>query len=252
METNSISKGVKIGITILIVIGLLYIGFYSLRSTSDSLQDQVVSYNEPIDVLLDFYQPWLDAMQSTTTNPYEIGLEKNPILSVQLREKLKTSSDNQDIDPVLCQSIVPTKISSRTILEQPDTVQFMVLSREPVQIGQAAVTLLRLNDGWYIDDISCTQGEVDMFSDGMFESKGVLITNLPSPYDPNIWHLGFTEDALRVKIVPLFFDSESMCVDENNTETICDSNTFIETTMVLLQGDMTEAGVEVTRVEFTQ
>jgi hypothetical protein len=252
MKNHKRTIGAIVG---LLVVGIgLLIGWYSLKTKSDSITSQEVSIKEPVDVVMDFYGPWLDAAQSTSTDPYTLGLDQDPILSTKLRARLADISEKQKIDPVLCQNIVPKIISTRTISEQTDNVQILVLSKEPIQPGQAVVTLQRLHDGWYIDDIACSQGEVDTSGKNGFETKGVLFKDAPPPYDPNTWHLGFTEDDVRVKIVPLFFDSSSKCIDVHKIESVCDVNNFDETNknVVMLRGDMTEAGVEVKQLEFLQ
>ena len=67
---------------------------------------------------------------------------------------------------------------------------------------------------------------------------------MPSPYNTENWHLIYERDGIQGHVVPLFFDSESMC-----GESTCDTNKFGETDKVMIYGSMTEAGVEVKKIE---
>ena len=212
---------------------------------------QAVSTDDPIDVVLDFYGDWLDAVRSTSTDPYQAGLTNEPLLSPTLQNKLDNPPAEQLKDPVLCQDPIPTKIRSKRLYEKPDEVQFVVFSKEQPLAGQAIILARRLNDGWYIEDIECSR-EFDEPREFTFEYEGNLLKSVPPPYDPNYWHLVYSQDSVPGYAVPLFFSAESMCTDSNGTESICDENQFTETQKVMLHGNMTELGVDVMKLEFVE
>jgi hypothetical protein len=137
------------------------------------------------------------------------------------------------------------------VYEQDDAVQILVFSKEPRQPGQSVVTLARLNEGWYIQNIECAQESAGAVGEYTFEASGVLLKEgVPSSFDASMWHLGYVEDDVYVKLIPILLDADSVCVDAQGVETTCDAGVFVEVTQVALQGDMLEAGVLVKRLTF--
>lgn len=234
------------GILVLIVVVALAWSFGGGGS------DQEVSDKAPVDVVLDFYDPWLSAAQSTSTDPYQEGLAKAPILSEALRDRLADSEGNEedDLDPVLCQSVPPPQIAARPVFEREDKAQVLVTSRQEGMTGQAVITLLRLGSGWYIDDIECSAGEfAPEQGEFSFEREGFLLKSVPEPLDSRYWHLIFEENGEPGHFVPLLFDEESMCEAADGTQSVCNPDQFTDAEPAFVQGDMTELGLEVKRLK---
>ena len=231
------------GIALLIVAGIII-----SVSNGKKADEQAVSTDDPIDIAIDFYDEWLDAVVATGTDPYQAGLADKPILSQALRTQLTSTQGAEGVDPVLCQSVPPVKTGSRTLYEQEDMVQILILSRKPAQAGQATLTLRSANGGWYIDDIQCSQGESAPEREFDFTSEGLMLENYKLSDVQVRWHLGYTQDDAWVKTVPLFFNADSMCVNSAGEEAVCDIDQFTDTQKVLMQGSMTEAGLTVQRV----
>lgn len=219
--------------------------------SEESVATQEVSTDDPIDVVLDFYGEWLDALQSTTTDPYQLGIVNEPLLGQDLRAKLAEPLEAGVKDPVLCQDSVPTKLNSKQLYETPEEVQISVFSREQPMAGQAIVTVASLNEGWYIKDISCSR-EFDEPREFTFETEGNLLKSVPPPYDSNFWHIVYAQNGTQGYAAPLFFSEESVCTDSNGTESVCDTSKFTEAEKVMVQGNMSESGVDVVQLNVVQ
>lgn len=220
--------------------------------TEVTTDTQVVSDSDPIDIVLDFYGPWLDAAQSTSTDFQQLGLADNPLLSEELRTKLTEASVIDELDPVICQDPLPEKIQSKKIYDEGDKSQILVFSKEQNRAGQAVVTLLRQNDGWYIDDIVCSRGEFDVPREFTFMYEGNLLKSVPPPYDPEFWHLVYAQNGTFGYVVPLYFSDASICTDMSGAESVCAPDKFMETRKVMVRGEMTESGVEVKQLDFIE
>lgn len=251
---------IVIGVLAVLAVVVVVVFFFLIRSGTFSGEnwgmkpEQAVSPWEPLDVVMDFYNPWLEARQSTTTNPYALGLASNPILSPLLRDRLIASEHRAegDIDPVLCQTTVPEKVNARIVSEQEDLIRILVLSRDKTLTAQSTFELKPLNDGWYIDDIVCAAGEFAPDREFTFDQEGYLLKSVPPPLDPQYWHVVFELDGVPGHTAPLFFDGESTCVSPDGVGSACDTNTFSEPTRARVFGQMTELGVEVDRIEFKE
>jgi len=244
MKNKKIILGSTFGV---IVIALFVIvGLFLVDKTKDRPQE--VSSDDPTDIVLDFYQEWLEAAQSTSTTPYQLGLTTSPILSKTLSDRLVTTGKDQEIDPVLCQKILPTKVSSRTIIAATGTTQILVLSKEPKQTGQAVYVVSRLNDGWYIDDILCSQGESEISGEFSFDHVGGLYKNDQLQAEEKYWSLLYLQND-QVYTARLFFTPESICTDPGLNESVCNQDQFTEM-KVVVQGDMSETGVAVKKLKF--
>jgi hypothetical protein len=244
MKDKKIIVGSIIGVTI---IALVAVALFFVNKTETK---QAVSSDDPTDIVLDFYGEWSDAAQSTSTNPYQEGLAKTPILSKTLRDRLASTPENPEVDPVLCQNIPPTKISSRTIIEETDTTQILVMSKEPIQAGQAVFMLSRLDEGWYIDNIICAQGESGTLGEFSFAHEGGLfkgVTDQSLP-DQEYWSILYIQDA-KMYTARLLFTADSMCTDVAGTEAVCNPDQFTET-KVKIEGEMSENGVTVKHLTF--
>lgn len=207
-----------------------------------------------IDVALDFYESWLFAKQSSTTNPYTEHLDAAPALSVAMSKKLADAASNPPADghdPVLCQIVVPSGLRSKLVFEKGDAAQVIILSKEKGSDIQSLATLARHDGLWEITDITCTQGEqAPDQGEFSFDTEGKLLrTSLPPPFNPQYWYLVFEEAGVPGYTAPLLLSDTSTCVSEAGVESVCTDALFSETLRVHVQGTMTEAGVQVKRVE---
>jgi hypothetical protein len=217
-----------------------------------NLSNQEVSNEEPLDIVLDFYEAWLSAMKSTSTDPYQLELSKDSLLSSELSAKLieTQSDDTLEVDPVLCLATLPEKIRAKSVFELEDQVQFVIsAARDKVLTGQSVVTLNRLNEGWYIDEISCSDGETAPVREFTFENEGFLLKSVLPPLDSQYWHLVYEKNGQGGHAAPLFFGAESICIDASGSENVCDINEFTEASGAFVQGEMTESGMNVQRLQ---
>jgi hypothetical protein len=232
------------------VVGLIVVGagiFFVLSGTL--FEKQEVSNGDPIDVVYDLYSPWLEAAQSTTTDPYQEELGKYPLMSKELRSRLSVS--HEGLDPVLCQTTVPARISMRRVSGGGGVMQVLVTAKSPAtSTEQALVTLRSLEGGWYIDDIKCSPGEFVPEKEFSFDMLGELVKKVSPPLDPQYWHLMFDESDASGKFVPLFFSASSTCQSVDESNAVCNPNAFMENSKAHVKGGMTEKGVEVKQIEF--
>lgn len=242
--------GVAVGVVVLVVI----MAFFLRGGSSAEDAKQEVSTLPPIDTVLDFYDQWLEAAQSTSTDPYAEGLHETPILGADLRQRLADAEGRASgtPDPVLCQAEVPTQISSRPVYEGETEAQVLVRSREAGRPDQAVVTLSRLNEGWYISGISCSSGEVAPEREFDFSMEGYLLKSVEPPLDSQYWHLVFEQNGQQGHVVPLYFSAESRCIDADGAEDVCAPETFIEPSQATVHGAMTDSGVQVERLQMME
>ena len=243
------------------IVAVVVFFFLLLRSGGDSDGGIAVSgesrgvEGEPIDVMLDFYEPWLSAVRSTTTDPYAQDLANSMALSLEMSQKLidfKSVPREDGLDPVLCQASVPDALRAKSIFEKEDSAQMLVLSKDKQSGYQTGVTLAAHDGLWEITNITCASGEqAPDQGEFSFDREGPLLKNsLKPPLDSQYWHLVFEQDGVFGYTVPLFLNDVSMCVQDGGAEEVCKDDMFFETMRVHVQGQMTEAGVEVKRVEF--
>jgi len=247
-------KGILIVGVILILIVVVFAWKFSLRTENYTAHNGVAG--DPIDITFDFYASWLASRKgendsANTNNPLD-----SEVLSKKLKKELKHfdfSSSETGLDPVLCQTTLPDGFRSKLIFEGEDEVQILVLSSEKGASNQASVSL-ELHDGlWEISDISCNQGEqAPEMGEFSFDTTGYLLKDsLPSTFDKDYWHLVFTEDDVQGHTAPLILSETSMCIDLGGATNVCKPNdVFQETMNIHVQGQLTEAGVAVSRIEF--
>lgn len=236
------------GIALLVVIAAVVASCFIFGSSK-----QEVSTDEPVDIVNAFYDEWLAAAHSTTTNPYQEGLAKNPLLSKELRKELKKTSKIEDaVDPVLCQRPLPEAVSLRSVYAIDGKAEVLVTARRSTSTEQSIVTLLSKNDGWYIDNIRCSLGEFAPEREFSFDREGFLLKSVPEPLNSNYWHLIFTENDIPGHYAPLFFSEASVCQDQKGAEVNCDPDGFMETAKAHVQGEMTELGVQVKRLKMVK
>lgn len=247
--------GGLLGLVVIVLITWFFLKMSQTETQGDQeSNNQEVSTDNPIDIVLDFYELWLQAAKSTSTNPFQSELTTRPILSKTLSAKLKESrvEGNTEIDPVLCQSTIPERITARSIFKQEDKTQILVMAKDTTVTEQAIITLKRQNGGWYIDDILCSPGEFAPEREFSFEQEGYLLKNVPPPLDAQYWHIIFEQNGELGHAVPLMFDTESMCHATDGNKTVCSPDQFVEAKKVRAYGQMTEVGVEVKRLEFLE
>lgn len=232
---------------LIIIIALAFAGHFAWNKWGPG--KVVPAIGEPINIVLDFYQPWLEAKAGTTTSPFKEYGNSN-LLSHELRSAIaKAPKGPDDVDPVLCLVITPEQLVGRTIFETPEEAEVLVTGRNPSTGEQAIVTLLPLEGGWYIDSIRCSPGEFGVEREFSFEQEGFLLKQVPPPLDPNNWYLVFEENGQPGHFAPLFFSAQSQCKALDGSTAVCTPDTFRETTKVKVQGEMTELGVQVKNLE---
>jgi len=244
-------KKTKIIVVVVALVAIALVAWFFTKSSG-----QQVSKLDVIDTVGNFYDQWLEAVKEPlSTDPSRADLANLPILSKTLGNRLTETLKQSDIapDPVLCQTVIPEEISIRTVSENTDKAQVLVMSRDKKVTEQALISLIRYNDGWYIDDIQCSSGEFELEREFSFERKGYLLKDsIPAPYDSKNWHLIFEDGGEAGHVVPLFFDSESQCTGLDGGKSVCKQDQFTETAQVFVHGQMTERGVNVKQQEFVK
>lgn len=206
-----------------------------------------------MEVVMEFYTPWLDAAQSTTTDPYQSELFNSPLLHADVQDAIQLARADSSItrDPVLCQDTVPERIGTKIVYEQDTAAEVAVLARNGAErsIEQAAVTLEAHDGAWQITAINCVSGESAPEREFTFEQEGFLLKDsLPETMDRQYWHLVYEQQGQSGYTLPLFFDAESVCIDLEGGEVVCEPNNLQEASHVFVQGQMLEAGLEVKRL----
>lgn len=236
--------------SIVLIVGVALFIVLAFVSLSKVKTEQEVSTDAPVDVVFDFYHQWLDELNSPDDDPYRSGLSKSPILSPELRKKIKNAKGDE-IDPVLCQSRHDIEISTRRVFEGEEEVQILVTAKDKSLTGQATITLLKYNEGWYINNIKCSPGEFGEEREFTFDNQGYLIkgSNLES-FNPQTWYIVFEEDEEPGHSAPLIFSSESMCIDKKGNSGVCVPDQLEDVAKVYIKGQMTESGIDLKTLEF--
>jgi len=244
-------------VVVLLVLGL-FMGWFSGdedNKNTKSTESRGIA-GEPIDVMLDFYDLWLSAKKSTSTNPFAKGITKSLALSQEMSDKLSEFEgklSDGDIDPVLCQATVPEKLRTKPIFKQETLVQMLVLLSDKQSSAQASVTLSAHDGLWEITEIKCGSGEsAPEQGEFSFDKEGYLLTNIPAPLDPNSWYLVFEESGIPGHTVALILNNTSTCIATDSVESVCSTDKFTQAMKAHIQGDMTEAGVDVKRIVFQE
>lgn len=207
--------------------------------------------DDPIDVALDFYQEWLNRKQVS-----EVTAETpNPVDSMALSYRMQERLSGFDFaaegkDPIFCISTLPDGFKSRAIFTQDTKIQRLMYSSNEQERGQALVTLEKHDELWEISDITCSSGEeAPEIGEFSFDAEGMLLKDsLPDTFDKTNWYLVFEKDDTKGFTAPLLISAESMCL-EAQAEDVCDTADFYETMKLHVQGQMTEGGVDVKRIE---
>jgi len=256
-----LNPNLKKPLVILITVALLIliIGLVLFNNKKDSSTPEEVRgvAGDPTDVTMDFLGDWLEARKSSTTDPYTENLANSMILSIEMVKKLSAAEADfreNGNDPVLCQSTIPGKLRSKSVFETIDKAQIMILPKDNQTTIIPVVTLTGHDGLWEIIDITCSNGEeAPDQGEFSFNKEGQLLkASLKPPLDNQYWHLVFEQDGTFGYTAPLFLSETSVCKLSDGDEETCRDNMFSETQKVFVQGNMTEAGVDVKRIEIGQ
>lgn len=241
-------------IVAVVAIGLMgLIWFLATNKSGETVADDMFTQGDPLELTLELMSLWRDNLVATTTVPLATFLEQ-PLFSQQLRTSLLATPRAEDApDALLCQTTIPPRVVGRKIAETNNEAQVMVIARgqEERSPFQAIVTLRGNGEGgWLIDAISCAEGESAPEVEFSFDREGFLLKSVPPPYQAGNWHIVFEQDGQMGYVAPIEFNAESICIEENGTESVCAPDTLVEPVSALVRGDMTEAGVIVRQVRF--
>lgn len=238
---------------------MVVVGFWLTNSTSNPItttadEDVVAIEDHPSDTVIDFYSLWLEAAQANDTDPYARELPTRDVLSTSLQEKILAGAEDFATgthDPVLCTTVLPDNLRTTVISQQPIAAQVLIISREETPRSLAVVNLVGVDGHWQIDDISCDASEsgpeIGEFS---FDRSGFLLKHsVQPPLDPTKWYVIYEDDGVLGYSAVLNFNEESTCTDSDTTTLSCDDNGLAEAMQVHVQGNMSEAGVEVVRLQ---
>jgi hypothetical protein len=243
--------GGAVGLILVIIGGVSLYKVLNKNSSNGEGGDnnQAVSTDEPLDIVSDFYGSWLEAAKSTSTDPYASGVATLPILSEALRTKLAAARESSEPDPVLCQAGLPEKIKSKVVFQLEDKAQIMVKTSDA---DQSIVSLLHKENGWFIDDIECSHGDVAPEREFSFDNEGFILKGVPPTLDPDYWYIVFTENNEPGHSVPLTFDGGSTCGPAGGTLASCNPDQFLPVAKAHVYGEMGDTGIVVKRLEFLE
>ena len=256
---NFKNKYIVVALLVVVVLVLgLFMGWFSGDEDNKNTKSTELRgiAGDPVDVTLDFYELWLSAKKSTSTNPFAEGLTQSMALSQGMSNKLSEFEGKLvegDVDPVLCQELIPDGLRARPIFKQEEAAQLLISATKKQSDAQASVTLSAHDGLWEITDITCGSGEnAPIQGEFSFDKEGYLLTNIPAPLDPNSWYLVFEESGVPGHTVALILSDTSSCIATDSAESICSTDKFTQAMKAHVQGDMTEAGVDVKRIEFLE
>jgi multisubunit Na+/H+ antiporter MnhG subunit len=254
-------KIIIVGVLILLLLGgslwafITYKKNHPASKTNETATTTVsTTVVDPLDVTLDFYNTWLTALKSTSTNPYTANLLARTEISSGVRssvEQKHTSMKTGDRDPVLCQTKIPSRVGAKIVYNDNNKAEVLVLSRGDVvkSAFQSLVTLQAINGTWQIQKIECSEGETAAASEFDFEQSGNLLKeSAKTPLDSKNLYLVFENDGQKGNAVQLFFDDKSMCSATDGSQAICDPAKLTEGTKVYIQAAMTEEGAVVKKL----
>jgi hypothetical protein len=254
MKKTKILIVIALGVALVALLAVIFILLPKLQDSKNAGLDKSVDetkgvLGEPLDITLDFYEKWRLAKTSTTTDPYTEGLPKSDVLGIELSKKI---TDNESVyrseqkDIVICDSSLAQDVKAKEIFSNESKAQILIFPKDKETRGiQIMVTLVGEEGYWKITNISCGAGEQDLnVGEFSFDYEGFLLKqSVPAPLDSKFWHLIFVQENVPGYTTPLIFSSSSICVLEDKTEKVCSDDLLF---------DMTEAGLEVKRLEFRQ
>lgn len=245
----------------IVIIGIILVGvgavvwyFSSGRTDAPVQEPDMFTQGDPVDLTLDMMSQWRDNRAGTSTVPLA-GFIEQPLFSPALRTKLNETPEANGLDPLLCQPEVPPRVVGRMVLQTETEAQVLVFARglETLAPQQSLVTLRGNGEGgWVISTIACVLGETAPEVEFTFDREGYLLKSVPPPYQAGDWHIVFAQDGQMGYVAPLTFTGESLCIEANGVETVCAPDSFVEPSAVLVRGEMTEAGVIVNQVRFSE
>lgn len=261
MKKTKILSIVAVAVAIIALLAVLFVLLPKLQNAENGAVDVKVEetqgvLGEPLDVTLDFYDKWRSAKNSTTTDPYTEGLANATVLSSALSKKItdnETAFRSEQKDIVICDESVSRDMKAKEIFNNETRAQVLIFPKDKDTRGIQVITTLEGQAGyWKITDISCGASEQDPNTgEFSFDYEGFLLKqSVPAPLNPQFWHLVFTQEDTPGYTTPLIFSTNSICIFEDKTEKVCSDELLYETKKVRAKGDMTEAGLEVKRVEF--
>ncbi len=219
--------------------------------------DQVKELPDALDVAFDFYDAWLDEVQANGGKmKTDSILFSSTAIEKGVRDSLleKLNGGNEGVDPALCQVIAPDKIKMKYVHEMPTEVEMMVISdyATGTPSGFALVQMKVQEQSWVITTITCSKGDVLAEREFTFDTKGQLLkASVPAPFDNSKWHLVFSENNTPGHVAALQFTAASTC-QNNGATTACDQNTLKEAAYAEVKGTMTETGVDVSTLTWSE
>lgn len=240
----------------LFIIGIVLIALNTQFFSNLAPGKQSVKQETPRAVTMEFFNQWLEERKSTSTTPYESGLLESTVLSDEVRSQIERAharKEKGDVDPVLCLPKIPNKLDGEDIFSSDDKAIVVVKPRDRdiKTEHQAVVSLTLVGDQWLITKLDCMVGEMMTEKKFDFEKTGQLLKeSIEAPYNNQQWHLVYEQETVPGFVVPLTFDSESVCVGSDKSAKVCDQATFSEATTVFIQAGMTENGAVVKQMTF--
>jgi len=239
------------GIIIVGVVAWFALNGDSTVSTSKDVATQAKTTDvDPVETVLSFYRPWLDAVLDPSASPYTSGVLDDAVLSQNVRTYItEAQSSGQTLDPVLCQTITPKKVRAKASFNENGKAEVLVLGRGAGEKSseQAAVSMEVVDGAWQITAITCASGETAPEREFAFDNEGFLLKG-QAPLNPEYWYLVYEQNGEAGHTVPLFFGSESTCIGLDASEAVCDEASFVNPSKVRIQAGMTESGAEVQRM----
>ena len=242
-------------VLILIVLAIGFV-FKDQITGSKSASQERSSLARPQKDLYSFYTQWIADTKSTSTSPYDSGLLNNEILNSEVKfqiERAHAKYKKGDIDPVLCTPFTPKNVETNVIFNEGGKAVVVVTPRsQKVKTEHQAIVGLTLVDSkWQITKIDCSLGEAGPVKEFDFEHTGSLLKDgIQAPYNNQNWHLIYEQEAEPGYVLPLTFNAESICINFEGAESVCDTTQLKEATKVFIQAGMTDTGAVVKRLTF--
>lgn len=254
MQTVSKRQFIIYGVFLVALLAVCAALWYSTTMTIKN--EDTRKLPDALDIAFDFYNAWLDEAKANGGKmKTDSILFSSTALEKGIRDSLleKLNKGNDGVDPALCQITAPDNIKMKFVSEMPTEVEVMVISEYATgtPTGFALVNMKVVDRTWVISNISCSKGDVLEDREFSFSNKGQLLKNVPAPFDNTQWHLVFSEDGTPGHVAPLLFTASSTC-RTNNTDAVCDVNALKEAAYAKVDGTMTETGVEVTKMEWSE
>ena len=253
----NIQKRIVVGVVIVAVLMGAWFMFAPSATNKSGENTSSAPERNAVDVVNEFYGAWLEAVQSTDTDPYQAGLSTDVLLSDSVRTYLVTAQQEEgglNRDPVLCVSSVPPRVGARSIFISDTSAEVQVLGRgsEEKTSEYAVVSLTAVDGMWQISDIACMSGETAPEQEFAFDREGFLLKGVPPQMDPDFWYLVYEENGKDGHIAPLAFDTDSVCISPDGSERVCDPSQFVNPSPARVQGGMTESGAVVQRIQMLE